>query len=649
MNAIFTECLIEFLCEKMPIAKMSALETNIEAIVQGWLANYVNIESCRIRILLSPYRLCICISKIPVTFVKQVQTVKGPKENISEDIKLKFAQKFAQSAKDLFLKDGFWCLHYSEKPEEPVVALHTLINIILSKAELPEKMFWSEKVGWIRPIRRIVCIFDGSPMIFNCSNIGIKTSVESLLFLNEADTFAFDSYASYISLLKSNNILIDAYERSNYVLQQINGVLKEKESIKSAQKDIILKDICSSSECPTVYRCSYNDVFNLPESLRNHIMQKEGYILIMEEGKITNKFLTYSDCRFHDNGKNFIKWAERVVYNFLQEANYYWNKTMQIGPKEYLSLVKENPLIAQQTDRILMWLERFYSDRVHLLTAAEFINIDLFMPICIENPDLTGIVTAEYIKHIDVYDPQVGEILANSIYPKNDDEVPNGLNQDAAILSFIKNLDSIVQLVNIHGLPKGSSDPLGIRRRVFAALRLGFHINNLPKMSTLLERIISFHRAQNTSIQNETYSNLMHFFREKMIVLLAKNNPQYAECFVFNDIAWTEKNRLLDFLANSPAALSKLIVSTKRRLVGIINTSFTQGGVAGYSKPIQSIMEFLNKDSCLSAKYIAELCNLIMNVLNHGTSIKDLQEDKIAEVQELFKVANRKIDEYVNI
>lgn len=646
----FTECFIEIHCEKMPIYEMRSVPNKLLALINEWLTNYQNTSSCTTKIAMTPYRLCICINRMPLELVRHSRKIKGPTIDAPTDILHKFAAKFDKTIEDLFQIDGYWFITENLGAEKIKDAISSLVEHILSDLDVSDRMSWGPEITWVRPVRRIVCIFDRSPLLFSIDKLNIKTSMESLFFIDGSDTFCADSYKSYLDWLRSKEIIVEREARIAFFLAKVNSLLADGECLNSKDLHFSAELVADRFESIFPYKCYYSENFNLPKRIKQYIIiNEEKHLPIETEGE--SAVFAYANHALCDGGECFAADVSMALYNRLQEIHFHWSNSISKSPEEYVEMLKSYPLghgIGTLYDQYLRLCSYLNSGSDAVKAAALYINFDLLMDISTQNPSLYGTASAEYVKIKGICTKgNIENILLQSVLPEADEDVPAEMISDAALLSLYRRLDSLIGLIRMKGeVPKGSSDPLGLRRQAFAILKLGFHIKSLPKISVLIKQIMNLYELNEISFPNDFYENLIEFFREKAMILMSKINKTYGEYFILQDINWQECNLLNDFLKSDYEDLFSQIKTTIKRIRGILKSDIGNGGEQTYIKHFNPLMDFIGKDIALSASYISNLCNHVNNALNDNKPIKELTKEKISQVLDSLDKVKCRLEEY---
>ena len=218
-----SEFFLELFSEEVP-AKLqaNARKSLIENLHNFFEENEIFIKG-KLNVFSTPNRLVIHIEKIIKKILKKSEEIRGP--NIkSPDRALEgfLRSNNINKSKVIIKKTEKGEFYFYKKPSQKIDTADLLkknIPNILSKIAWNKSMKWGDyNLFWGRPLKSILCVFDGKKLDFNFNHL--KTSNTTFIDKElEEKTKSFTSFRSYNSYFKSLGILIDQEMRQTVELR----------------------------------------------------------------------------------------------------------------------------------------------------------------------------------------------------------------------------------------------------------------------------------------------------------------------------------------------------------------------------------------------------------------------------------------------
>jgi glycyl-tRNA synthetase beta chain len=647
------EWLVEVMMEKIP--QKAQAEVLLKQSAISVLKDYENTKNLSIYTCVSPYRLILVVKDMPSMIQRKSVEIKGPRVDVQEEIVKKFAEKHSVSINDLHKKIigniEFWHFNLVHPSIPAYMELGNIATSIFNNITWPEYMSWGVELKCIRPVRRIVSVFDESPLSFYWKEAELHSSPCSLYRLTSDEEFTFNSYKSYMKFLTERGIYIDRKEREKQILQQINNVIPKNHLLHTESKSLI-EYICASTESPIIYASSYSEKFDLPDRIKVAVMaHHQQYIpLVNSENKLSNMFLLHTNYKLEDNGTRLKIDSERCLSARFKDAEYFWKKDILVQESDHFELMRKSMIqkdlgsLGQQTNRLEFMVSKFFDDVKHLKEAARYLNIDLFMNTVVEIPELHGVISGMYATLYCKADKDVAKIIEDSLHPKGDNDNLTSISTEGAYLGFCKRLDEIVGFFGIGQVPKGSSDPLGLRRSAFGLIKLGFHIGNMPKMNEMIKHLIGLYEDQGIRLNTDTQEVVSSFLKDRMTVILNDISEKFGRLFVGDTITWLERIKLNDFIKNGIDHYDYLHAFYKR-LNGILNIE-SNNGQAKVNTSYNDLTEMISKPSN-EVSFLLKVGKQTEMALD-TMHISDLKTDAHKDVMNTLKIVKKLFDSYAN-
>ena len=485
----------------------------------------------------SPTRLSVYIKGLPETIKVDSKEIKGPKVGAPENVLQGFTNSRNVSEIDLYKKKTDKGEFYFIKTEKKNISVKDLLIDILPKAmsaiSWKKSMKWStNNLMWGRPLRSIFALFSGKKLPFKYHHL---ESTDNIIIEKDLITKSkkIKSFSEYLSLLKSNKIVVDQSERKKIILKRFSSVSKSK-NYKEQYNERLLEEVINIVEDPNVLMVNFNkEYLKIPQEIIISTLEKhQRYFPIFDSRKkLTNYFFVVANKK--DEKKLIMEGNKRVVDARLSDAKFFWEKDRsknlikQIANLKKVTFYEKIGTIYDKTQRIKN-LAGFLSDELNInkekaQVAASISKSDLCSDLVGEYPELQGVM-GKYFALSQGFE----EDIANSI---SEHYLPTGLTSllpkkpFSYSISIVDKIDSLVGFFLINEKPTSSKDPFALRRAAIGLLRIIIENKLTIKLSDLIIYAIRLYEEQGVEIKNEnTEMEVLNFLKERMRNILKLKN-----------------------------------------------------------------------------------------------------------------------------
>ncbi|WP_375331126.1 glycine--tRNA ligase subunit beta [Candidatus Tisiphia endosymbiont of Oplodontha viridula] len=474
-----------------------------------------------VQVFIGPRRIAVYITNLPKSIPPKEITIRGPKVSSTSQVIEGFCRSNNIEQKNLstLLVQGqsYYIIVKNTKETDIRVLLEDMIPKAISKYIWPKSMYWGNyDISWIRPIRNILCIFDGEILAIKYGHLTANNITFGHRFISP-ESITIDSFSEYQIKLRESNVIIDQEGRKEIIKSQLliiakslNLVIKEDEKLLEEVTGLVELPVVMVGKIPTHFLKLPSEV--LVSSMRNH---QKYFSTFDETGNFAPYFLFVSNM---PNDQNIIvSGNEKVLSARLSDALYFYQQDLSNSlqsklPKlERITFHAKLGSVKQKTERIAdtcnyiiysndleNWnVKQGVSERsVHevreyantpqfcetnsskqksilgnkdLQLAARLCKSDLTSEMVGEFPELQGIMGYYYAKE-DRLGEEIAAAIRDHYKPQGpSDSLPVG---DAAILAIADKLDSLVGLILIGKEPSGSRDPYSLRRQALGIIRI---------------------------------------------------------------------------------------------------------------------------------------------------------------------------------
>ena len=175
------ELLIELYSEEIPAGlQETSVHTFKTLLIKSFLEAGLSFNNSEI--FWSPRRLTVCVEGLALKSSDTEVNKRGPRVDANEMAINGFAKGLGVAVKELSKietdKGNFYFYRNTKKGITASVIIEESIKNIILNFPWKKSMRWgTNNLKWIRPLHKIVCVFDEKPIIFNIENIysGNKT------------------------------------------------------------------------------------------------------------------------------------------------------------------------------------------------------------------------------------------------------------------------------------------------------------------------------------------------------------------------------------------------------------------------------------------------------------------------------------------
>ncbi len=445
------------------------------------------------------------------------EIVIGPPKNISVDENgnflmpaIKFAESKGKKKEDLFIlkkeKGEYVAVKIKKGGENVKKILLLKLGEFITSLKFPLMMNFGKSFLFPRPIRWILCLFDGKILKFELDGIksGNKTKGNRL---SGDKWIKINSEEDYEKVLKENFVYPDFEERKRIILEKASELSCEKMGILFYDEKL-LDEITGLVEYPGVLIGKFPEKYlELPEDFIITAMRvHQRYFAIKDKnGKILPYFIT---CINNDEKKvkNIIENFEKVLIARLEDAEFYMKEDLKIPLEKRLNALKDiywDEELGSVYDKVLR-IKKFFErisfediDRKIVERAIILSRTDLTTEMIKDGKEFTlleGVVASEYAKR-QGEDEKVVKILREFLKPKSsEDSLPE--LKESAILGIIDRWDSFIGYFLKGYRPTGSKDPLGLKKILYGFFDILIHFKLKFSVNEWIEEMVEIYNKK---------------------------------------------------------------------------------------------------------------------------------------------------------
>lgn len=497
------------------------------------ILNQKNISYDSITTFSNVKRIGCSITGIPSFRESEINLVRGPATDSNEKAILGFMKshnikkKNQLKNKKINEKEYFFF-------EKKIPKIHNLEIFrdfsfnILNNFKWKTSMRWanlSEK--WIRPIKNIVCFFDGKKINLSFANIKTTDEIRCNTFYGNA-RFKFENFQNYNKDLEKNFVLIDRQKRIQNILNQIKKI-EDRKKIKFNFDNDLLIECANFCEYPVIYEGQFDEkFFEMPEIFIQTILkEKQKYFSFSNEKKQLSNTFAFVANNKNDKKRTIREGHQNVLAARLKDALFFIKDDLSISLANRKDLLKDIIYfdglgnLEEKVNRQLS-LAKILSKELNfeLLPVHEKIILmsksDLTTEIVREFPSLQGKAGSFYALK-EGFRINDCNAISEQYLPNNDNNnIPK--KKFSICLSILEKTDHIVGAFLANKKPSGSKDPFATRRSAIGLIRTLIENKISVDIEKYIDLSMKHYKNQNQQIKLEILNfletRLKNYFKE---------------------------------------------------------------------------------------------------------------------------------------
>jgi len=541
------EFLLEINTEEMPPSHVKAGLVQLEEKIREGLSAQ-NIDVAGIRTYGTCRRLVV-VGDFAQSQKNKVEEIIGPPKAVGfgEDGSPSAAAKGFAKAQGVSVEEleviktergEYLGLKKIEKGRETREILSEILPQIVSSLSFPKMMRWTESsFRFSRPIRNILCLFDGKKVSFSVAGISSSETTYGHKIFFPQRKIKINSFSEYKEGLKKMKVVVDQEKRRKMILDQIQRKLASLKAQLHPDEEL-LDELTFDVEYPHVFLGSFPEKYlDLPlEVLSTAMREGQKLFSIVKDKKQLPYFLGVADSG--EDSKSLIqKGNERVLRARLEDAKFFWEQDQKVPLKEQAKglgriIFQEKLGSYEDKTRRLTKIAAYLADKIevkkdkkHIIQAAELAKADLLTEMVREFPSLQGEAGGIYASK-EGYPSQVWKAIYEHYHPLSlDDECPSTLA--GAILSIADKIDSIVGVVGVGIEATGSKDPFALRRNAHGVCKIILEKKLCFSFSQLLHKVLDIYGEKLAEPEEVVESYCLSFFSNRLRYIFERQGFRY--------------------------------------------------------------------------------------------------------------------------
>lgn len=495
-----------------------------------------------------PRRLTLVVEGLPTATPDLNEELKGPKTSAPAQALEGFLRKTGLTQDQLVERDGIYYAQVSQKGRATTEVVAETLETIFRTMAWPKSQRWgSGSFRWVRPIHRIIALFDGAVIPYALdlgSTIGgegrkiVASNVtEGHRFMGSGQPFEVTDFADYRTKLERNFVVLSFEDRKAKVLEGAKAVCAAK-GLELVDDIGLLDEVAGLAEWPTPILGDMDPAFLAlpPEVVRLSMKVHQKYFAVRTPGAegLAPHYVVVANVEAADGGKALAAGNSKVLSARLSDGVFFWEEDQKVGFDAWnakLSGVTFHAKLGTMADRV----ERIAklaaeiaplvgADAAEAEKTARLSKADLASGMVGEFPELQGIMGGYYARLAGMPDA-IADAIRDHYKPQGpSDSVPTAPLTVAIALA--DKIDTLSGFFAIDEKPTGSKDPYALRRAALGVIRLILDNNVRTSLRSLL------------SGAGAATEELVAFFADRLTVLLRDQGQRHdlvAAVFALGD------------------------------------------------------------------------------------------------------------------
>jgi glycyl-tRNA synthetase beta chain len=545
-----SQLLLEIFSEEIPARMQQGAARDLERMASNRL-KAAGLTWDALTTYAGPRRLTLVIDGLPAATPDRNEELKGPKTSAPAQALEGFLRKTGLTQDQLVERDGVWFAEISSKGRATTEVVAESVDDIIRHFPWPKSMRWGTgTLRWVRPIKRILALYDGAVIPFEVDGIPSGDVTECHRFMGAGQPFAVKDFTDYRAKLERNFVLLDAADRKLRILEGAKAVCAAK-GLALVDDDGLLDEVSGLAEWPTPILGDMDPQFLAlpPEVVQLSMKVHQKYFAVREPGKdgLAPHFVVVANVEATDGGQALAAGNAKVLSARLSDAEFFWTEDQKVGFDAWNAKLKDVTFhaklgtLAERVDRIAALAREIAplvgADPAQAEQAARLSKADLASGMVGEFPELQGIMGGYYARLAGQPDA-VADAIRDHYKPQGPgDTVPTA--PVTVAVAMAEKLDTLVGFFAINEKPTGSKDPYALRRAALGVIRLVLENGVRASLTKLTHpAVVMIVSGRNLSMDKANSTSLLAFFADRLTVLLRDKGQRHdlvAAVFALGD------------------------------------------------------------------------------------------------------------------
>lgn len=563
------QLLIELLSEEIPARMQGQAGRDLERMARERL-DAAGLKPSELTTYAGPRRLTLVAEGLPKAQEDRTEERKGPRVGAPDQAIDGFLRSTGLKRDDLVERDGVYFAVTERKGRPTTEIIAAMVEEIVRGFPWPKSMTWGTgKLRWVRPLRRILCVFDRKVVEFSIDGIDSGDLSEGHRFMGTGKPFSARDFDEYHEALSGHFVVLDPMERKTRILAGADKLCAAK-GLELVADEGLLDEVAGLAEWPVPVLGDMDPAFlDLPrEVIRTSMRTHQKYFAVKTSGKaeLAPYFIAVANIEAADGGKAIAAGNGKVLSARLADARFFWDEDRRVKLEDRVKALKGVTFHArlgtmyERTERIEALAREIAplvdADPNVAAKAARLAKADLTSGMVGEFPELQGLMGG-YYAHEEHLPIEIADAICDHYKPQGpNDDTP--MAPVSVAVALADKLDTLVGFFAIDEKPTGSKDPYALRRAALGVIRIVLDSDlriTLAGIEEVGPMLTAYGLLSNQVSKRHLENDLWELFRleKELGVDLGNIGPRDVSPpggQPFWDRWWTVRAELLSFLAD---------------------------------------------------------------------------------------------------
>ena len=509
------QLLLELFSEEIPARMQANAARDLERMAREHLSAAGFLPEA-LKTFAGPRRLTLVVEGLPIAQADRKEELKGPRVGAPPQAMEGFLRKAGLTQDQLVERDGVYMAFIEKTGRQTTEIIAEMVEAIVRGFAWPKSMTWgTSKLRWVRPLKRILCVFNREIVPFSIEGIESGDISEGHRFMGPSSTgygqpFRVRDFDEYAKGLNDHFVVLDVEERKSRILEGCKTLCFAR-NLELVEDQGLLEEVAGLAEWPTPVLGDMDPSFlDLPaEAIRTSMRTHQKYFAVRDPARegLAPHFITIANIQAADGGAVIAAGNAKVLSARLSDARFFWDEDRGVEKfdewLEKLNGVTFHAKLGTMAERVKR-IEALAREIAPLVgadvekagTAARLAKADLSSLMVGEFPELQGLMGGYYAREARM-DPEIADAIRDHYKPQGPaDAVPTAPLSVAVALA--DKLDTLVGFFAIDEKPTGSKDPYALRRAALGVIRtilssgarVPLHETLIAAMSEILGRFV---------------------------------------------------------------------------------------------------------------------------------------------------------------
>lgn len=481
------ELLLELFSEEIPARMQARAAADLERAVNDRLfaAGY---RPEGVKAFSGPRRLALVAVGLPARQPDRKEEKKGPRVGapapaIEGFLKSAGLASIAQAEVREDKKGAYYVATIDEKGRDTAAVIGGFLPEIVRTFPWPKSMRWGDgELRWVRPLKRILCAFDGEIVPFSIDGVAASDATEGHRVMGRGE-IRVRTFEKYAAALNAAYVEFDAARRAEIILEEAK-TLCQAQGLELVENKALLAEVAGLVEWPVVRMGAFDQKFlDVPEEAISATMsanQKYFSVRDPKTGRLANRFVFVANLEAKDGGAASRAGYERVLTARLSDAWFLCRQDLKtrladrVPALDDITYFEELGSVGRKVQCVIELARDIApltgADPQKAEDAARLAKADLVSGMVREFPELQGNM-GRYFAQAEGLDAEIADAIRDHYRPLGqDDELPTAPVSVAVALA-----DRLITLGGfwcIDERPTGSADPFALRRAALGVIKI---------------------------------------------------------------------------------------------------------------------------------------------------------------------------------